>query len=101
MTEQALTGEVVVRRDGPPEGWREIGLEMSNFDGRIDEGLADALRGGQVYGRHAAWNFNGLVWFADGRFHEQVWRFHVPMRTHSADTLEQLMREVSDEWGSA
>lgn len=99
MTEQTVTGEVVVRRDGPPKQWREIGLEMSNFDGSIDDGLADALRGGQVYARHAAWNFNGLVWFADGRFHEQVWQYHHPMRTYSADTLTKLMTVVNDDWG--
>ena len=73
---------------------------MSNFDHAIDEGLEDALRSGMT-GRHAAWNFNGLVWLDDrtGMFCEVVRRYHVITGVHCAASLKELMDEVSDEYG--
>lgn len=78
----------------------EIELGMTNFDHSIDDGFEDALRAGGVFGRHAAWNFNGKVWFADGRFHEEVWQYHSPVGVRSADTLRELMETVNDEFGA-
>lgn len=75
---------------------------MSNFDQSIDPGLEDALRAG-MKGRHAAQEFNGLVWL-DGRtglFCEAVRRYHEIVAVHAAATLEDLMREVNDEHGWA
>lgn len=92
-----LTGEVV---ETLPADWAEIGLGMSNFDHKIDDGLDQALRAGGVWGRHAAWEFNGRVWFANGRFHEQVWRHRSPVATVTADTLPELMTEVNARWGN-
>jgi len=79
----------------------ELNLGMSNFDGRIDEGLAELLqaRPGEVFGRHAGWDFNGQVFFFDGRFHEEVWVYGSPRSTISADTLPDLMKVVCDEYG--
>ncbi len=73
---------------------------MSNFDQSVDDGLEDDLRAG-MKGRHAAWNFNGLVWLDDwtGMFCEVVRRFHVIVAVHAAPTLEELMHEVNDEHG--
>jgi hypothetical protein len=79
--------------------WSEIELSMSNFDGLIDDGFADALKAGPVFGRHAAYNFNGRVYFKDGRFHEDVWRYGVHVETLTADTLEELMREANTKYG--
>ena len=79
----------------------ELGLGMTNFDGSIDDGLAEALqeRPGQVFGRHAGWNFNGLVYFANGKFHEEVWVHRTPRQIISADSLRELMDAVCDEYG--
>lgn len=76
---------------------------MSNFDHSIDTGLAEALqaRPGKVFGRHAGWNFNGRVFFSDGRFHEEVWVYGSPRETVSADTLPELMEEVCYRYGDA
>jgi hypothetical protein len=93
-------GVLLKNVDGTME---EIPMGMSNCDGRIDPGLDKALRArpGQVYGRHAGWNFNGLVWFESGLFHEQVWCNKVPQKELSARTLRQLMDAVNGEFGSA
>lgn len=81
---------------------REIDLGMSNFDGSIDEGLSEALQAepDEVFGRHAGWNFNGKVWFQDGKFHEEVWVFGSLQQVISADTLSDLMEEVCAEYGN-
>jgi hypothetical protein len=85
--------------DGPPEGYEEIQLQMSNFDHTIDAGFAEALQGGRVFGRHSAWDFNGLVWWDGKRFVEQVSVHRSPIKTFSASTLRDLMEMANDEFG--
>lgn len=72
---------------------------MTNFDHSIDEDTARKLCSSHCFSRHAALNFNGKVWFADGKFHEEVWVYRVPRKTFSADTLRDLMKLVNDEFG--
>ena len=86
---------------GPPEQYTETTLGMSNFDHEIDEGFEDALRSTPVYGRHSGLNFNGLVWFQDGVFHEQIWRHREPVGICYAESLDALMRTVNDSHGWA
>jgi hypothetical protein len=73
---------------------------MSNFDHSVDDGLEEALRAG-MKGRHAAWEFNGLVWLDErtGLFCEVVRRYHEVVAVHAAPTLKELMHEVNDEHG--
>lgn len=84
-----------------PAGLRELPLDegLCNLDQSISDGLADKLRAGDVCCRHAGWEFNGIVWYADGQFHEEVSRYHAVQATYSADTLEALMTLVNDVWG--
>jgi hypothetical protein len=85
---------------GPPDGYDEIADGMSNFDHTVDDGVEDRLRTERVWCRYAGWNFNGRVWLnAEGSFSCQVWVYGSPVATVQADTLDDLMREVSDEWG--
>lgn len=92
-----LAGEIVPRP--LPAGWTEIDLGMSNFDHTIDDGFEEALRAGGVFGRHAAWDFNGKVWFSGGVFVEEVWRYRMPVATVVAPTLAELMAAVNNKWG--
>ena len=80
---------------------RELELGMSNFDNRIDEGLEEALREspGEVYGSHVGWGFCGKVWFKDGKFYEEVWKYHSKMGTVSSKVLSRLMRRVNNKYG--
>jgi hypothetical protein len=82
-----------------PKTYKEIDLSMSNFDCEIDDGLREALVGKPNFGRHAGWNFNGLVYHKDGKFHEDVWQYHSFIETISADTLQGLMESVNNEYG--
>jgi len=74
---------------------------MSNFDHSVDEGLEADLRAG-MRGVHAAWNFNGMLWYdeAEGRFYEAVSRYHLLAGVVGAADLPDLMREVNDIYGS-
>ena len=80
---------------------RELDIGMSNYGHEIDEGLAEALRAepGKVYAQHAAWNFCGYTYYADGEYRTQVWVHGAPRGTISAPTLEALMRATNDEYG--
>lgn len=82
-----------------PDGFTEIDLGMTNFDHSIDDGFDDRLRAELVWGRHAAREFNGRVWFEDGLFHEQVWRYGQPLAYYTAPSLAELMETVSDAHG--
>lgn len=85
----------------PPSTWTEHpGVAvMRNLDRSVDADVERELRAGGVYSRHAGGNFNGIVWFDAGRWHETVMVHGEPRGTYSADTLQQLMTIVNDEYG--
>lgn len=95
----ALTEGLGVTPDA--QQMEEIELSMSNFYGHIDEGFAEALqaRPGEVFGRHAGWDFNGRVYFYGGKFHEQVWVYGSVRAVISADTLRELFDAVCEQFG--
>jgi hypothetical protein len=84
-----------------PDDFEEIELGMSNFDHTIDEGFAEKLKSGKYFGRHAAWDFNGLVYWLKGKFHTDVWVYGSYQESFSADSLEELMELANEEYGSA
>ena len=80
---------------------KKIDQEMSNFDSSIDDGMSEALMSepGMVFGYHSAWNFNGKVYYEEGKYHEEVWVYHELKEIISAETLEELMEEVNLKYG--
>jgi hypothetical protein len=82
-----------------PSDFVEINMEMSNFDHSIDAGFEDALKDKWVFGRHAAWNFNGSVWHENNQFHSEIWVYHRYQETLSADSLEELMIKTNEIYG--
>ena len=84
-----------------PDDFDEIELGMSNFDGQIDEGFAEALKNKKTFGRHSAWNFNGIVYWLNGKFNTDVWVYGSYCETFCEDTLEELMASVNAKYGSA
>jgi hypothetical protein len=83
------------------DGMTSVALGMSNFDDSIDPGFEDALRSspGKVFGLHAAWNFNGKVWFSDGKFFEEVWVYNRIEEILSANSLRELKDLASENFG--
>lgn len=81
------------------DGALECDVGMTNYDHSIDGRFEQALRAGR-WGRHAAWNFNGRVWFEEGRFHEEVWIYGDPIAVLSAATLKELMAVVNERYGA-
>jgi hypothetical protein len=79
--------------------WPEIGILMSNFDCKVDTEVADRLRKEQVIASYTGYNFYAYCWFQDGLFHADVWLYSSHVDTMSAETPEELMKEVSDEFG--
>lgn len=72
---------------------------MSNCDRSIDPGMERDLRAGQV-GAYYGWNFCcDYVWFDSGCFLAAVFRYGQLREVKSADSLEDLMREVSESYG--
>ena len=72
---------------------------MSNYDGLIDQKVADLLKGEPLFSRYAGWNFNGKVWWEDSRWHCEVWRYGSHVNTISEDTLEEIMHSVCEMYG--
>jgi hypothetical protein len=79
--------------------WPEIDELMSNCDHEVNQEVAQRLKADGVIARYSAWNFNALCWFCDGQFHAAVSVFHDHVATISADTPEDLMRDVSKQFG--
>ena len=79
----------------------ELDIGMSNFDHSIDEGLDAALRKEKNYAHHGAWDFSVYVWFEDGRFHEDIWRYRSHIYTLTADSLVELLELVIERYGDA
>jgi len=71
---------------------------MSNFDLSIDDGMENDLKNG-MRSEHCGWNFYGLVWFEDGKFHEMVKQYRHHVATISADSLPELMESVNSQFG--
>jgi len=82
-----------------PEDFKEIDLGMSNCFHKIDDGFEDAIIDKPTYGRHAGWDFNGMVYYKDGKFHEDVWVYRCYQETISKKTLQSLMSAVNDKYG--
>lgn len=83
----------------PPDNLEGLEETYSNFDCEMPDGVEAALRTGKVSMDHPAWDHWGVVWFADGRFHEMVKQYQAHVETVSADRLDDLVREVNDRYG--
>ena len=73
----------------------------SNFDHELNKESKEFLQTHPDYfARHAAWNFNGLVWFSKGKWYEEIWIYHSIEEVLSGDTAEEVIRQANDEYGN-
>jgi hypothetical protein len=86
----------------PPEelGWLELDDGLSNFDREIPSGLEDRLRAGECFCGYCGYDFYAHVWFAGGSFTAYVKQYRRHVATIAAPTLGDLMKAVSDQFGS-
>jgi DhnA family fructose-bisphosphate aldolase class Ia len=74
---------------------------MSNFDHTIDPGLEEELKENPKHiAQYAAENFCGYVFYREGKFHCVVMRYREVVELISADTLEEIMTECCEKYGS-
>ena len=73
---------------------------MSNFDRLIIEETAEAIYQKKLFSDYPGWDFNGKVWWQDGKWHCEVWCYGNWNETFSRDTLKELMEDISDKYGS-
>jgi len=85
-----------------PEGFLEYDGEdlMSNFDGQIIQETAEAIKGNELFSTYAGWDFNGKVWWMDGKWLCEVWCYGSWKETVIKDTLQEIMDEVCSKYGS-
>lgn len=77
----------------------DLGRVMSNYDHTIEPWADERLRAGGCRGDHTAWDFFGIVWYADGQFHEAVMVHQVLKAVIVAPTLPALAALVSNQFG--
>lgn len=87
-----------------PDGWTDLGDgpddSVSNFDGIIPDGLEDRLKAGGVYCAHYGAAFCGEVFYQDGAFYSDVWRYHSHVATLTAPTLAGVVAAANEALGA-
>ena len=73
---------------------------MSNFDHEIDIIVQEAIKNKPFWSAYSGWNFYGKVWYQDNLWHCEVWTYQSYSETFSAETLEEIMSDICDNYGS-
>ncbi|MEJ2615269.1 MAG: hypothetical protein P8Z35_09930 [Ignavibacteriaceae bacterium] len=73
---------------------------MSNLEHTIDKEIEKKIKGQKFYAQYTGWNFYGYVWYNNNKWHCEVWRYNFHIETITKDSLEEIMEEVSSEYGS-
>lgn len=81
---------------------KDLGVVVCNLEADADEAVIAALMAepGRVYATHTAFDFYGYVWFEADQFHEEVWRYRSPVKVVSAGEFAELIKRVSEEFGT-
>lgn len=84
----------------PPENYYRIFEDvMSNFDGEIDQGIAERLKDETAIADYPAWDFHAQVWFEDGIYYCLIKQYREHIATLEASTLKELMEEACSQYG--
>ena len=82
-----------------PDNYKVYGFVMSNSSGEIDVEIAEHIKDKPLSSHYAAWDFCGYVWHEDNKWCCEVWVYNNYITTFVCGTLEEIMTEVSDEFG--
>ena len=82
-------------------GQKASDVIYSNFDHELNDGVKKELeKCSTIYSQHAAWDFCGYVWLKNKLWREEVWIYGAPVETMSNESLEYLISNVNDKYGS-
>lgn len=89
------------RADIPARPRRETAEGIySNCDGVLNTAVVAELESNDMLcAFHAGWNFCGYVWFAGGRWHEQVWQYGEPVAQLEGDGPLDVIGQANDRFG--
>ena len=73
---------------------------MSNFEHTIDKEIEQKIKVQKLYAQYTGWDFYGYVWYDNNKWNCEVWQYGSHDDTVTADTLEEIMEEVSMGYGS-
>jgi len=83
-----------------PQDYEEYSEDvMSNFDHEIDEVVAKHIKNKKLFASYPGWNFYGKVWYKHKQWNCEVWTYKSYNTTFIADTLREIMDNVSWEYG--
>ena len=72
---------------------------MSNYEREINQEIAEAIKGKNMFSRYSGWNFSGLVWWENGEWFCEVFTYGFFQETFVGDTLQEIMDLVSNSYG--
>ena len=81
--------------------WKDIGVVMTNFDHSIDRDVEARLKDQATFAQYSGWNFCGFVWYdpQHNKYRCEVWVYGTPNKIVEAETLDKMMKLISDEFG--
>lgn len=85
-----------------PEGYEEHpDSVMSNCDHEINNAVVEIIKDSNLWALYPGWNFCGYVWWdrETKRWFCEVWTYNSYKQTFQANDLQQIMDDVSDEYG--
>jgi hypothetical protein len=76
------------------------GILMSNFDHEVNEAVAERMKSEHVLAEYTGYHFHAVCWYLGEQYHAEVSVYGIPRATISADTPQEVMREVCEAFGS-
>lgn len=93
--------ESVIEEKRIPKDFTDSGfVVMTNLDHTIDEKVSEEIKNKNLFAQYSGWNFCGYVWWENDKWYCEVWCYHNHQKTFSGETLQDIMDDVSSEYGN-
>ncbi len=86
--------EVVNESSRVPDDYNIYEEIMSNYDGKIDNSVAEYIKNKPLYSTYPAWNFCGYVWWQSNKWCCEIWVYGSYRCTIIKDTLKILWKKL-------
>ncbi len=84
---------------GCPPGRPDAGTIYTNFDHTFDDEVRRLVESEECVARHAAWEFNAIVWKDGEQWFSEVSRFGSVQEVFVGDTAESVIQQANEEYG--